>query len=276
VARLSLTALLAIGFTMTLLLSILGVDASERSLPGPRWLVGWTDSDDARYSLHAALGSALNRLGGPASTAALQWVKAAAHVRSQADLWRAAAGIAVARQRGAEQADAVLCAVAAHGAPSVQVAIALGGAPCAGQYFVRMHVPDGSPIEYGSRPPIGGPHYDAWYPTYGLSEAPIATGLWLHNLEHGAVVLLYNCPDECSELVEQLKALYAKLPPGRNAGTSGPRMLVAPYRDMDRHIAVVAWGYLLEQDQLEPDAIIQFYLDHVDRGPECRNLACPQ
>src|SRR5690242_9724640 len=93
-ARVSAVGLLTLGFGMALGLGFVGLDASERSLPGPGWLVGWVNGDDTRYSLHAALGSALNRLGGPPSVAATQWVKAAAHVRSQADLRRAAAGIA--------------------------------------------------------------------------------------------------------------------------------------------------------------------------------------
>jgi hypothetical protein len=231
--------------------------------------------DEVRIAVHSALGNGLNRLGGPPTAAAMQWVKAAAHTRSQADMRRAGAGILVARQYGGSDVDAVLCPAAARGAPSVQVAIALGGAPCAGGYFVRNHIPDGSPVEYALKPSIGGPHYDAWYPRYGLRAKPVPTGLWLHNLEHGAVVLLFKCSVSCPELVDQLRALYAALPPGRNAQSGGPRMLMSQYPDMDRPIAVVAWGYLLELDELETDAITRFYVDHVERGPECLNLACP-
>jgi hypothetical protein len=203
-------------------------------------------------------------------------VKAAAHARSQADLRQAAGGIASARQRGGDAVDKALCAAAAHGAPRVQVAIALGGASCAANSFVRAHYPDGAPIEYGSRPPIGGPHYDAWHPSYGLTETPVPPGRWLHNLEHGAVVLLYNCPEGCPELVDELRTLAERLPLGRNARSGRPRMLVTPYADMERRLAVVAWGHLLELDHLAPDQITQFYVEHVDRGPECRNLTCPE
>ncbi len=276
IARGVFTGLLVIGLLGTMLVWAASSDASERSVPGPGWLVGWANADGTRYAVHAALGSTLDQLGGSPSKAALQWVKAAAHVRSQAELRRAAAGIATARQQGGPGIDAVLCPQAAHGAPSVQVALALGGVPCAAQFFVRAHVPDGSPIEYGSRPPIGGPHYAGWYPTYGLSQSAVPVGLWLHNLERGAVVLLYNCPDQCPGLVERLQALYAALPRARDARSGAPRLLITAYRDMDRRIAVVAWGHLLELDELDTDAISRFYLDHVDRGPECRDLLCPQ
>jgi hypothetical protein len=112
--------------------------------------------------------------------------------------------------------------------------------------------------------------------TAAKGRVPIAPGLWLHNLERGAVVLLYNCSAQCSALVEQLQELYAGLRPGGSAGSLKPHMLILPYRDMDRPFAAVAWGYLLELDRLEPDRITQFYVQHVDRGPECRNLGCPE
>lgn len=136
------------------------------------------------------------------------------------------------------------------------------------------HVAEGSQVAYGTRPPTSGAHYPAWYPTYGVVEQPVPPGTWLHNLEHGAVVLLYNCPEACPELVAQIRELYASLPPGRNA-RRGTRLLAVPYTDMDRKIAVVAWGYLLELDDFDADQIRRFYEARIDRGPECQNLNCP-
>jgi hypothetical protein len=109
-----------------------------------------------------------------------------------------------------------------------------------------------------------------------VTEAPVPAGRWLLNLEHGAVVLLYNCPEGCPSLVAELRALYARLPLGRNARSGRPRMVVTPYSDMDHRVAVVAWGHLLELDQLDANRITQFYVEHVDRGPECRNLSCTE
>ncbi|MDP8922983.1 MAG: DUF3105 domain-containing protein [Chloroflexota bacterium] len=137
------------------------------------------------------------------------------------------------------------------------------------------HVAEGTPVEYNSRPPTSGPHYAAWYPSYGLVNETIDPRTWVHNLEHGAVVLLYNCPEGCPDLVQQLRELYITLPPGRNARNGQPRMLIIPYTDMDSRIAVVAWGWLLELDQFDADQITRFYDARIDRGPECVNLRCP-
>jgi hypothetical protein len=137
------------------------------------------------------------------------------------------------------------------------------------------HVPEGTPIEYATRPPTSGAHYPAPYPTYGVLEQPVPPGNWVHNLEHGAIVLLYNCPEGCPELVAQIRELHATLPRGRNARRGVPRMLALPYTDMDHRIAVVAWGRLLELDEFDADRIRAFYEAYVDRGPECQNLNCP-
>jgi hypothetical protein len=100
-------------------------------------------------------------------------------------------------------------------------------------------------------------------------------GYWVHNLEHGAVVLLYRCPDGCPDLVAQLRELYASLPAGRNTPGGEPRLLALPYVDMNHRIAVIAWGEILELEQLDRGRILEFYDTHIDRGPECRDLRCP-
>lgn len=137
------------------------------------------------------------------------------------------------------------------------------------------HVPEGTPLDHATRPPTSGKHFDAWYPTYGVVEQPVPAGNWVHNLEHGAVALLYNCPSGCPELVQQIKELHASLPRGRNARRGAARMLAVPYADMDHKLAVVAWGWLLELDEFDADKIRRFYDARIDRGPECVNLNCP-
>lgn len=137
------------------------------------------------------------------------------------------------------------------------------------------HVAEGTPIEYHTRPPTSGPHFATWSQAYGVLDREIPPGLWVHNLEHGAIVLLYNCPEGCPELVSQIRQLHSELPPGRNARGNIARLLALPYTDMDHKIAVIAWGRLLELDEFDGGRIRQFYDAFIDRGPECRDLRCP-
>jgi hypothetical protein len=133
----------------------------------------------------------------------------------------------------------------------------------------RQHVPQGQPIPYRNRPPSSGDHYDQ--PAgYGFFQREIPTGNWVHDLEHGGIVVLYR-PDLCDQSCQsQLQDVYNSAP--TSAIFPGTRkMLVVPYQDMDHAIAAVAWGWVDEMDQTQPvdkDRIIAFYRAHVDRGPE--------
>ena len=137
------------------------------------------------------------------------------------------------------------------------------------------HVADGTQVVYKTRPPASGPHYSNWLQTFGFMNPAPPTGNWLHNLEHGAVAILYNCPSACPEIEQELKDLYPPLPLGRNAVRSQPRVIILPYSDMDAKIAVVAWGWILELESVDKDQILAFADQRIDRGPECQNFRCP-
>ena len=130
----------------------------------------------------------------------------------------------------------------------------------------RQHVAQGSPITYRNRPPSSGDHYDQ--PAgYGFFQRDIPTGNWVHDLEHGGIVVLYR-PDLCDQGCQsQLQETYNSAPSSQLfPGTR--KMLVAPYQDMDHAVAAVAWNWVDEMDAVDKDRILAFYRAHVDRGPE--------
>jgi hypothetical protein len=268
------------------LVAIVLVLASEpvdvtRSRQIPAWLERQSRRDALAYPIHSALGTAFNAVGGSPLAAGVQWFKAAAHARTADEVERAAHGISIARERDAADRtiDATLCAANVRsGAYATQVA-AMGqaGLPCgtATRAEARAHVPRGTRVVYASRPPTSGPHDADWHGTYGLVDRPPLPGVWLHNLEHGAVVLLYNCPSTCPDLVSGLSELYLRLPFDPNANMAAPRLLIVPYTDMDHRIAVVAWDRLVELDEFDARAISDFYASFVNRGPECVSFQCP-
>ena len=130
----------------------------------------------------------------------------------------------------------------------------------------RQHEPQGTPIQYRNRPPSSGDHYDQ-PSTYGVFQAPVPTGNWVHNLEHGAVVVLYR-PDLCdASCVNAVRDTYNSAPSSQ-LFPGYKKMIVTPYTDMDHAVATVAWGWLDEMDQADKDRILAFYRAHVDRGPE--------
>jgi hypothetical protein len=130
-----------------------------------------------------------------------------------------------------------------------------------------QHVQPGTPITYRSRPPSSGTHYPLPHSGYGVIEREIEPGRWVHTLEHGAIVVLYR-PDLCNpECLNELRQVYESAPPSPQTGKK--KMAVIPYRDMDRAIAAVAWGWVDEMDQVDRDRILAFYRAHAERvGPE--------
>jgi hypothetical protein len=119
-----------------------------------------------------------------------------------------------------------------------------------------IHV-DG-PIDYADKPPAGGPHAPCWGDYAPYLDPPLPAEEWVHNLEHGGVVLLYHCPDGCDAELAELIAL----------GLSLPRVIVTEYSDMPAGFAAVSWGHRLVTSCFDRTALEAFYAAHFDRAPE--------
>lgn len=56
----------------------------------------------------------------------------------------------------------------------------------------RDHLDEGSKTEYKSNPPTSGNHYASWI-SKGFYDTPRSDGNLVHSLEHGYVIIWYNC-----------------------------------------------------------------------------------
>jgi hypothetical protein len=121
----------------------------------------------------------------------------------------------------------------------------------------RSHTEE--PVDYPQSPPSGGDHSACWT-TWGVHTEEVAPEHWVHNLEHGGVVFLWNCPEGCDEDVATLTTFVEGLPEGRAVMTS--------YPDMDVEIAAIAWEHRLLLGCLDTDALQTFFDEHVGHGPE--------
>ena len=128
---------------------------------------------------------------------------------------------------------------------------------------VTHHQP-GTPLTFQNYPPSSGPHYTATQP-WGVYQQEVPEGFWVHNLEHGGIIFLYNCPAGCPDLQKQLEDTFKTFPPGKYGQV---KLIVAPYSKMQSKVAAVAWGWILELDQFDREKLLEFYKAHVDRGPE--------
>ncbi len=131
------------------------------------------------------------------------------------------------------------------------------------------HVPCTQAVPYMTNPPSSGNHYSCWaaYQTY---TSPIPWGNLVHSLEHGAMILVYNCPDGCAADVSAMQAFIDGLPLDPNCGaTLGKnRVILMPDPDLDARFAASAWTWTLKADCFDPAAFRQFFDQHYDHGHE--------
>ena len=144
-----------------------------------------------------------------------------------------------------------------------QVDASLPGTPVADEG--RNHIPDAQQPQYAHYPPASGPHFDA-PANWGTYDQALPDGRWVHNLEHGGVVILYKCPSACPDLVKQLKDFYATAP--QSKAWKEVKLVVTPYDKMEHQLAIVAWDWIDEMDAFDRDRLLKFYNAHIDRGPE--------
>src|SRR6478609_8747371 len=125
-----------------------------------------------------------------------------------------------------------------------------------------VHVAACSEITYSTNPPSSGEHYPSWA-DFGAYDFPLPRGYWVHNLEHGAVVVTYNCPAGCDDDVERASAWLAQLTPDAACSTGPARVLLVPDPLLDVPWAASAWGFTLRADCFDAGAFSSFVSDHV-------------
>ncbi len=165
------------------------------------------------------------------------------------------------------------------------------------------HVPECSTVAYLTKPPSSGNHYPVWA-AYRQYTIVIPEGYWVHDLEHGAIVLSYNCdnyaamtdaaasdsqaPDsgdagdqgaadggplgQCAADIAAAQAMLDALPDDPECTSLGPtvkrRSVMTPDPKLDVPFAASAWGWTLRADCFDPTVFQAFALSHYGQGRE--------
>jgi len=103
-------------------------------------------------------------------------------------------------------------------------------------------------VPYNSDPPTSGPHMPYIAP-WGIHAEPVPKELQVHNLEDGGVVVQYNCPSGCPDLVDKLKAVVSRYK---------DEVILAPYPGMAHRIALTAWTRIDAFDDFDESRIVRF------------------
>ncbi len=141
----------------------------------------------------------------------------------------------------------------------------------------QTHVNVCSVVGYQTNPPSSGDHYPIWA-AYKIYPAPIPEGFWVHDLEHGAVVLTYNCAAgrgdqaSCDADVVAATAMLSSLPddPACDALGQGVRRrnVMTPDPALDVRFAASAWGWTLKANCFDKAVFEAFEKAHYGHAPE--------
>ena len=148
----------------------------------------------------------------------------------------------------------------------------------------NTHVAVGTIVKYTYCPPASGHHYFASgqgpIPArpYGPNDAVIPEG-WVHNLEHGGLVILYKGAEADQTA---LRALYDAVPVspvcGFQPGGNSPGPVIARFDQMAWPYAALVWDRVLPMQTLDQAAVLDFYARYGERNnPEklCNPSASP-
>jgi len=148
----------------------------------------------------------------------------------------------------------------------------------------NSHVAVGTVVKYTYCPPASGRHYFASgqgpIPArpYGPTDTVVPEG-WVHNLEHGGLVILYKGAEADQTA---LRKLYDAVPVspvcGFQPGGNSPGPVIARFDDMAWPYAALVWDRVLPMQTLDQAAVLDFYARYGEQNnPEklCTPSASP-
>jgi hypothetical protein len=125
----------------------------------------------------------------------------------------------------------------------------------------QMHVTQGTEVDWLSDPPHSGPHYPTWE-GWGEHADVVPRGNWVHNLEHGGIVLSYRCADPCDAELEILRDVIEQRPELRILLTPDPFL---PGRE---RFAAISWTWIHRFDAPDLEELLCFADQHENHAPE--------
>jgi hypothetical protein len=124
-----------------------------------------------------------------------------------------------------------------------------------------MHLDIGTEITWDHEPPHSGNHYGVWETMPGEHSDVVDRRFWVHNLEHGWVVLIYNCPDGCAAELDVLREVLTMRPNLDIIMTEDPLLEGSRF-------AAISWTWVHAFDQPVLEELLCFVDQHYDNSPE--------
>jgi hypothetical protein len=122
--------------------------------------------------------------------------------------------------------------------------------------------------DYNSAPASSGPHYnDAGAPApWGAYTMEVPQEVFVHNEEHGGIVVTYNPKLLTTAEISKLQKLFTS--PYSNNSFAPSKALVTPRANATHAIELAAWTVTFNMDTYNEATLKKFYLQHVSQSPE--------
>lgn len=164
----------------------------------------------------------------------------------------------------------------------------------------RGHVPVTKQVKYNSNPPTSGKHYEEWTKA-GFYDKPVADGHLVHSLEHGYIIISYNCTKtfSISHFPFGIDSAYAHETDEPHEETATPsaalkgkewsseacntlkkqlkalieeeriwKLIAIARPNLDAPLALTAWNRIEKLGQYDTNKIVAFIDAFRDKGPE--------
>jgi hypothetical protein len=139
----------------------------------------------------------------------------------------------------------------------------------------NTHIPVGKSQKYTYCPPASGNHIN----TVGVGPISparifkptdtVVPEQWIHNLEHGALVILYktDSPGATAEGMAQFQQFFDSFPASPICQVPPHKLspIIAPFNDMATPYAALVWGRVLPMDTWDPNLALQFFTTESER-----------
>jgi hypothetical protein len=123
------------------------------------------------------------------------------------------------------------------------------------------HVDQDTTVPWEHNPPHSGDHYPTWE-SWGEHDETVPRGNWVHNMEHGGIVLAYLCPnDSCPDDLDVLRQVIEMRPEARVLMTADPEL-------PGEGFAAISWTWVYRFDEPDLDTLLCFVDQHFNHAPE--------
>lgn len=134
-----------------------------------------------------------------------------------------------------------------------------------------VHVETCTPVSYATNPPSGGNHWGQWA-AFKKYKVPVPREMYVHDLEHGAVVLSYRCDDDCPDVVAALEKVFDEVAGDPLCVSAGggvkARLVLTPDANLETPIAASAWGATYTATCIDTASLAKFVSANYGKGPE--------